>query len=67
MNVLELLKQRRVWAGLVGVVAFATQAFGLGLPIDIPVLTDLLSSFGEALATLVMTGLALWSYFKPKE
>ena len=65
-QILELLKQRRVWAGLVGLFSFALTALHYELQIDVPLLTDLLTSFGGALATSITAGLALWSYFKPK-
>jgi len=61
-KILELLSQRRVWAGIVSVLAFFLPSVG----IDIPVLTDLLTSFGGAIASLAVAGLSLWSYFKPK-
>lgn len=66
-QILELLRQRRVWAGLVGVIAFLVTALNLGLKIDTPLLTNLLSDFGLAVSGLISSGLALWSYLKPKE
>ena len=66
MQILELLSQRRIWAGIVGVVSFVLTLFAINFQIDVPVLTDLLTSFGGALSQFIMAGLALWSYFKPK-
>jgi len=66
-KLLELLSQRRIWAGMVGVVAFLVSTLDLGLNIDVPVLTDLLTEFGMALAALIPSVLALLSYFKPKK
>jgi len=66
-KLLELLSQRRIWAGMVSVVAFLVSTLDLGLNIDVPVLTDLLTDFGMALAALIPSILALWSYFKPKK
>jgi hypothetical protein len=63
---LELLKQRRIWAGIVGVLAFVLTTLNIKYQIDIPVVTDLMTSAGGASAELIMAGLALWSYFKPK-
>lgn len=63
---LELIGQRRVWAGIIGVVAFLVTTLSLTIDLDVPVLTDLLTNFGIALAALIQAGLALWSYFKPK-
>lgn len=66
-QILELLKQRRVWAGIIGVVAFVSTTLNLGLGIDVEVLTNLFTQFGLALAALIQALLALWSYFKPKD
>jgi hypothetical protein len=66
MDILNLLSQRRIWAGIVGVLTFALTIFNSTLQLDVPVLTDLLTAFGGALSALVTAILALWSYFKPK-
>ena len=66
-TLLELLKQRRVWAAITGFIAFALTLFKFTFEIDVPVLTDLLTSFGSALSLLISSGLALWSYFQPKK
>ena len=63
---LDLLKQRRIWAGIVGVVAFALTTLNIKFQLDVPILTDLFTSFGGASVELIAAGLALWSYFKPK-
>ncbi len=65
-KLLELLKQRRIWSALVGVMAFAINALHLTWQIDVPLLTDLLTNFGGAVALLIPAGLALWSFLKPK-
>ena len=60
MDYLKLLKERRVWAGVIFVLAiFFNQ-------VNVPVLTDLLTAWGNALSGLIMASLSLWSYFKPK-
>ena len=64
---IQLLSNRRVWAGIVGVVAFLASTFQLSMPIDVPYLTDLLTNSGMALASLISGGLALYSYFRPKK
>ncbi|MBU1173379.1 MAG: hypothetical protein KKD44_27745 [Proteobacteria bacterium] len=66
-KLLDIAKQRRVWAGIVGILAFVFTTLKLNFDIDVAVLTDLLTAFGGALASLVTAGLALWSYFKPKK
>lgn len=66
-TVLELLSQRRIWAGIVGIVAFVVTALNLGLDIDVPVLTGLLTDVGMAMAALMSAVLALLSYFRPKK
>ena len=73
MNSLELLKQRRVWAGIVGSLAFVLPLFGIEFSVDPAGLIDLLLNFGvlltkaiEAVGTLVAAILAVWSYTHPK-
>lgn len=64
---IELLKQRRIWAGIVGTLAFVLSIFNTGIQIDVPVITELLANFGTALAALITSVLSLLSYFKPKQ
>lgn len=66
-KILTLLSQRRVWAGLVGVLAFAFSVFGIKSTFDTVVLTDLLTEVGKALGALVPAILALLSYILPKK
>ena len=65
-NLLELAKQRRVWAAFVGVLSFALTVLNVQFQVDVPVLTDLLTSFGGAFSLLASSVLALWSYLSPK-
>jgi len=65
MNLLNLLKQRRVWASIVCVVGFFLQLFGYG-DIDQNELTSQLLSIGVSLSSLIAGFLALLSYAKPK-
>ncbi len=62
-KIITLLGQRRIWVGIVSTLAFFLPSIG----IDIPVLTDLLTAFGGAIASLIVAGLALWSYAFPKK
>ncbi len=64
---LELLRQRRIWAGIVAAITIVLTLLKIQFSIDVPVLTDMLTAFGGALADLIITVLALWSYFKPKK
>jgi len=66
-KVLELLKQRRVWAGIVGIITFVLATLKVTVNVDVPVLTDLLTALGGAISALVTAGLALWSFLKPKK
>lgn len=62
-QILTLLAQRRIWITIVSTLAFFLPSLGL----DIPVVTDLFTAFGGALASVVVAGLALLSYFNPKK
>lgn len=65
-KVLHLIGQRRVWAGILGVVVFILTTLKVNLDLDIPLLTELLTSAGVAAVALVQAILSLWSYLKPK-
>ena len=67
MKILELLQQRRIWAGILGVIAFLATTMNLGWGIDVPELTDLLTQWGIALSAFVSASLAVYSYFSPKK
>jgi len=62
-KLITLLGQRRIWISIVSTLAFFLPSIG----IDIPVLTDLLTAFGGAIASFIVAGLALLSYLKPKK
>ena len=66
-NLVELLRQRRVWAGLASCIAFGAVLFGADLPLDQVELTDHLTQVGAAIATLVSGALAVHSYVSPKK
>ena len=61
MKLLELLKQRRLWAAVFGVVAVIAAHFGL--PLGEGFIDMLISTFSGGFAAI----LAAWSYVKPKE
>lgn len=65
-NILELLKQRRIWIVIIGVIAFTASYFGHTIDIDQNTLADLIVKFVSNLSDLIMAGLALWSFVKPK-
>jgi len=65
-TILQTLSNRRVWAGILGVLVFALGALKISYDIDVPVLAGLLTDLGTALSSLIMAGLALWSYLRPK-
>ena len=62
-----LLKQRRIWAGIIGVIIVALNIFNVDHSLDTSTLTKLLADLGDSIAAIIMAGLALWSYFRPKE
>ena len=64
---LELIAQRRVWAGVIGAVVFALGILGVQWTDAGGELPDLLMEVGKALGALVVSVLALWSYLKPKQ
>ena len=64
---LELLTHRRVWAGAISIVVFFTGLAGIAFSYDPVELTELLTALGTALANLIVAGLALYSYIKPKK
>ena len=66
-QILHLLKQRRVWAGIVAVGTFVITLFGVNWDGDAELLTNMLHAVGESAAALISGGLALWSYFHPKK
>lgn len=67
MKILELLQQRRIWAGLFAVVAFILPMFGVTLAIDADGLTEAFLQFFQALSGLLAVILPILSYFKPKQ
>ena len=66
-QIINLLKQRRIWAGLVGFVGFILTMLGITHNYDPTQLTELLTAFGTSLAALIPAVLALLSYILPKK
>lgn len=63
----HLLRQRRVWAAIVGFGTFALGLAGTQLDTDAETLTNMLHTIGESAAGLIAGLLALWSYLYPKK
>ena len=66
-NILELIKQRRIWAGLFGTISIVARLFGFDYGIDEGALTDMFLNLGMAVSDLAVAILPIWSYFKPKQ
>ena len=65
--VLNTLKNRRVWAGLIGAVIFGFHISGAIFPYEAGSLTEMMTETGTAVAVAVEAILALWSYLQPKK
>lgn len=65
-KVLEILKQRRIWAGICAMVALGLRAFVPDLDFDAESATNAIMAFVQAIADLGAVFLPLWSYIKPK-
>ena len=65
-KILEILKQRRVWAGICALIAFVLPLFGVTATIDVNGAVDAIMKVIEGLSSILAIGLPLWSYFKPK-
>lgn len=66
-KILELAKQRRIWAGLLGGITFLATTFGIVINFDTETLSTLLANLGVAVASLVEAVLTIHSYFYPKK
>jgi cell shape-determining protein MreC len=65
--ILEVLKQRRVWAAIVASLIFGFHISGVTFPYQEGSLTDIMTTTGTSIAVAVEGILALWSYLKPKK
>ncbi len=59
---LELLRQRRIWVAVIGVLVMGTGA----VEVDPDTTADLIVASVDAGGKAAMAVLALWSYVKPK-
>ena len=62
---MDILKQRRVWAAISGVVALIVNTFFDG-QVDAEETTNAIVGVIESVATLATVVLSIWSYVKPK-
>lgn len=58
---IELLVNRRGWVALVPGIALVSRLFG------VEVAEDVLESTGDQILAAVMSGLALWSLYRPQD
>jgi phosphate/sulfate permease len=66
-NLLELLSQRRVWAGIFGFIGFILPMLGVTYSLEIDSLSDAMTNFVVAFSALMTAILPIISYFKPKK
>ena len=66
-KILELLSQRRIWAGIFGMILIFLPIFGIELKIDATTLTDSFTNFFIAFSMVVTAVMPIWSYFVPKK
>ncbi len=64
---LELLSQRRVWAGISGTIAIVLQLLGANIDFDPASLTDAMMQLIQAIAAIAAIILPVASYFFPKK
>ena len=67
MQILELLKQRRIWASIFGAIAILLPLFGVHFTFDTTNYTDAVMAFINGLCGLLAIILPIISYFKPKK
>jgi hypothetical protein len=65
MSLLELLKQRRVWAGIFAAITLTLSLFGVSLQMDVNGLTDAVIKLIEAISGLLAVVFPIWSAIKP--
>jgi len=61
------IQQRRVWAGIIGVIAFFLSSLGYTSTLDTVSIIDALVAVGKGLGALIPALLALWSFINPKK
>ena len=67
MNIIVLLQQRRIWAGIFGAIAFILPLLGISLTLDVNGIVDAILKLVEAISGLMAVALPIISYFKPKK
>ena len=65
-NLLNILKQRRIWAGITGAIALFLPLVAKDASFDANATTDAIMRLVEALSGIATIILPLYSYFKPK-
>jgi len=66
-NILNILKNRRVWVAIISMAIFVAGLFSYNLDVNTEMLADKLVEIGSLISSLVVAGLSLWSYLKPKQ
>jgi len=66
-NILEILKNRRVWIVIIGAVLAIMNLFGKQFDIDTNMVADKIVDVVNATGTIIVSGLAAWSYLFPKK
>jgi len=66
-QILDILKQRRVWVVIIGAVLLILQLFGKQVDIDTNTVADKMVDIINSLGAIIMSALALWSYLFPKK
>jgi len=67
MKILELLKQRRIWAGIFGAIAIILPMIKVNVDLDVNGLTNAVMDLITAITAISTMILPIISYFKPKQ
>jgi hypothetical protein len=67
MKTLELLSNRRIWAGIFGAITLLLPLFGVTYELDSTTYIDATVNFFLSFSALATALLPIWSYFKPKK
>jgi len=63
----NLLKQRRIWAGLSATIAFFLPLTGYTSDFNHEQLTDVIMALINSISGILAIILPIWSYYKPKK
>jgi len=66
MKILELLKQRRIWAGIFGATAIILPMLRVNVDLDVNGLTNSMMDLVTAISAISTMILPIISFFKPK-